>query len=101
MHAQKEKEKQNLQQPTATEQVEKIETPVENTIAPTQEPTAQKTEEVNTSPEIVKPATETTAAISENVSSEDTENAKPKNIFEKLKNIKIKTPSFGKKMVQN
>ena len=97
VHAQKEKEKQNLQQPTATEQVEKIETPVENTTASTQEPTAQKTEEVNTSPEIVKPATETTAPISENVSSEDTENAKPKNIFEKLKNIKIKTPSFGKK----
>ena len=31
------------------------------------------------------------------MNSDDTENAKPKNIFEKLKNIKIKTPSFGKK----
>ena len=92
-----EKEKQNLQQPTATEQVEKIETPSENTIAPTQEPTVQKTEEVKTTPEIIKPATETTAPISENVNSDDTENAKPKNIFEKLKNIKIKTPSFGKR----
>ena len=97
VHAQKEKEKQNLQQPTATEQVEKIETPSENTIAPTQEPTVQKTEEVKTTPEIIKPATETTAPISENVNSDDAENAKPKNIFEKLKNIKIKTPSFGKK----
>ena len=81
VHAQ-EKEKQNLQQPTATEQVEKIETPSENTIAPTQEPTVQK-EEVKTTPEIIKPATET--AISENVNSDDAENAKPKNIFEKLK----------------
>ena len=97
VHAQKEKEKQNLQQPTATEQVEKIETPLENTTASTEEPTAQNTEEVNTSPEIAKPITETTAPISENVSSGDTENVKPKNIFEKLKNIKIKTPSFGKK----
>ncbi len=97
VHAQKEKEKQNLQQPTATEQVEKIETPSENTIAPTQEPTVQKTEEVKTTPEIIKPATETTTPISENVNSDDTENAKPKNIFEKIKNIKIKTPSFGKK----
>ena len=89
VHSEKEKEKENLEQQVSSEVVEKIETPVATETKPSQEVTTQAAEQI-------KPSVQSVAPVSQKITSEDTDDAKPKNLLEKLKNIKFKAPSFGK-----
>ena len=89
VHSEKEKEKENLEQQVSSEVVEKIETPVATETKPSQEVTTQVAEQI-------KPSVKSVAPVSQKITSEDTDDAKPKNLLEKLKNIKFKAPSFGK-----
>ena len=89
VHSEKEKEKENLEQQVSSEVVEKIETPVTTETKPSQEVTTQAAEQI-------KPSVKSVAPVSQKITSEDTDYAKPKNLLEKLKNIKFKAPSFGK-----
>ena len=82
------KEKENLEQQVSSEAAEKIETPVETVTKP-QEVVNQVTEQS-------KPTTEDITPASQKISSEDPVETKPKNLLEKLKNIKFKVPSLGK-----
>ena len=84
-------EKENLETQSSTPTTEKIETKTktETEIKPEQQiqkPIAEQS----------KPKVENVAAVSQNLTSEDASETKPKNILEKLKNIKFKAPSFGK-----
>ena len=82
-------EKENLETQSSTPTTKKIETKTETEIKPEQQiqkPIAEQS----------KPKVENVAAVSQNLTSEDASETKPKNILEKLKNIKFKAPSFGK-----
>ena len=82
-------EKENLETQSSTPTTEKIETKTETEIKPEQQiqkPIAEQS----------KPKVENVAVVSQNLTSEDASETKPKNILEKLKNIKFKAPSFGK-----
>ena len=82
-------EKENLETQSSTPTTEKTETKTETEIKPEQQiqkPIAEQS----------KPKVENVATVSQNLSSEDASETKPKNILEKLKNIKFKAPSFGK-----
>jgi type IV pilus assembly protein PilN len=83
VHNQKQKELKNLEEQVVTEETKPSETSTQSQVQQTQE-IKKQTEQSITEPK-------------ENINTETEENAKPKNIFEKLKNIKFQAPSFGKK----
>ena len=83
VHNQKQKELKNLEEQVATEEAKPSETSAQSQVQQTQE-IKKQTEQSITEPK-------------ENISTEIKEDVKPKNIFEKLKNIKFQAPSFGKK----
>ena len=83
VHNQKRKELKNLEEQVTTEEAKPSETSIQSQVQQTQE--------------IKKQTDQSTAQPKENITTEAQEDLKPKNIFEKLKNIKFKPPSFGKK----
>ena len=89
VHSEKEKDKQNLEQQVSNEQTTNVETSVQVEQTKTQEIAKEVTEQV-------KPAVEKVEPVSQNIAPETSETPEPKNILEKLKNIKFKVPSFGK-----
>jgi len=80
---QKQKELKNLEEQVKTEEAKPSEAPIQSEVQQTQE--------------IKKQTDQSTTLPQENINAETQEEEKPKNIFEKLKNIKFKAPSFGKK----
>ena len=80
---QKQKELKNLEEQAKTEEAKPSEAPIQSEVQQTQE--------------IKKQTDQSTTLPQENINAETQEEEKPKNIFEKLKNIKFKAPSFGKK----
>ena len=80
---QKQKELKNLEEQVKTEEAKPSEAPIQSEVQQTQE--------------IKKQTDQSTKLPQENINAETQEEEKPKNIFEKLKNIKFKAPSFGKK----
>ena len=83
VHNQKQKElKKSEEQPTTQEVI-----PSEASI----QSQTKQTEEIKNQTE------QSTTLSNENINTDTQEDVKPKNIFEKLKNIKFKAPSFGKK----
>ena len=83
VHNQKQKElKKSEEQPTTQEVI-----PSEVSI----QSQTKQTEEIKNQTE------QSTTLSNENINTDTKEDVKPKNIFEKLKNIKFKAPSFGKK----
>ena len=83
VHNQKQKElKKSEEQPTTQEVI-----PSEASI----QSQTKQTEEIKNQTE------QSTTLSNENINTDTKEDVKPKNIFEKLKNIKFKAPSFGKK----
>ena len=83
VHNQKQKELKKLEEQATTQEATPSETPIQSQ--------AQQTQEIKNQTE------QSTTLSNENISTETQEETKPKNIFEKLKNIKFKAPSFGKK----
>ena len=106
VHKQKEKEQKQLEQ-QATDNVDvqpKIESQETSQVKPTtpDETTAAKSPELSTQELINKKISEIKQQEQNNISTIQNENAdtggsKVQNIFNKLKNIKLKSPSFGKK----
>ncbi len=106
VHKQKEKEQKQLEQ-QATNNVEaqpKLESQETSQVKPTipDETTATKSPELSTQELINKKISEIKQQEQNNISTIQNENAdtggsKVQNIFNKLKNIKLKSPSFGKK----
>ena len=83
VHNQKQKElKKSEEQPTTQEVI-----PSETSI----QFQTQQTEQIKNQSE------QSTTLSNENINTDTQEDVKPKNIFEKLKNIKFKAPSFGNK----
>ena len=87
IHAQKEKEQQNLEQPTTSEQTEPV---TEQT--PASEPTSSPEQAAPTIEKNLEPAPAT-----QNVVSEPEKTKTSSSILDKFKNIKFSKPSFGKK----
>ena len=106
VHKQKEKEQKQLEQ-QATDNVDvkpKIESQETSQVKPTtpDETPATKSPELSTQELINKKISEIKQQEQSNISTIQNENAdtggsKVQNIFNKLKNIKLKSPSFGKK----
>ena len=106
VHKQKEKEQKQLEQ-QATDNVDvkpKIESQETSQVKPTtpDETPATKSPELSTQELINKKISEIKQQEQNNISTIQNENAdtggsKVQNIFNKLKNIKLKSPSFGKK----
>ena len=105
VHKQKEKEQKQLEQQSAdnVNVEQKIESPEASQAKPiTSEETATKSSELSTQELINKKISEIKQQQENNISTSQTENtdtggSKVQNIFNKLKNIKLKSPSFGKK----
>ena len=106
VHKQKEKEQKQLEQQTTDNVNEqpKIESQETSQVKPTtpNETTATKSPELSTQELINKKISEIKQQEQSNISTIQNENAdtggsKVQNIFNKLKNIKLKSPSFGKK----
>ena len=105
VHKQKEKEQKQLEQQSADnvnveQKIESPETSQVKTI--TSEETATKSSELSTQELINKKISEIKKQQENNISTRQTENtetggSKVQNIFNKLKNIKLKSPTFGKK----
>ena len=83
VHNQKQKELKNLEEQVKTEEAKPSETSTQ--------PQVQQTQEIQ------QQTDQSTTLTQENINTETQEDVKPKNIFEKIKNIKFKAPSFGKK----
>ena len=105
VHKQKEKEQKQLEQQLAdnVNVQQKIESPETSQSKPiSSEETATKSAELSTQELINKKISEIKQQQENNISTSQTENtdtsgSKVQNIFNKLKNIKLKSPSFGKK----
>ncbi len=105
VHKQKEKEQKQLEQQSAdnVNVQQKIESPETSQSKPiSSEETATKSAELSTQELINKKISEIKQQQENNISTSQTENtdtsgSKVQNIFNKLKNIKLKSPSFGKK----
>ena len=105
VHKQKEKEQKLLEQQSAdnVNVQQKIESPETSQSKPiSSEGTATKSAELSTQELINKKISEIKQQQENNISTSQTENtdtsgSKVQNIFNKLKNIKLKSPSFGKK----
>ena len=105
VHKQKEKEQKLLEQQSAdnVNVQQKIESPETSQSKPiSSEETATKSAELSTQELINKKISEIKQQQENNISTSQTENtdtsgSKVQNIFNKLKNIKLKSPSFGKK----
>ena len=105
VHKQKEKEQKQLEQQSAdnVNVQQKIESPETSQSKPiSSEGTATKSAELSTQELINKKISEIKQQQENNISTSQTENtdtsgSKVQNIFNKLKNIKLKSPSFGKK----
>ena len=87
VHAEKEKEQQNLEQPTTPEQTDPV---VEQTSV--SEPTSPPAQVAPTIEQNLE-----TAPVTQNVASEPEETKTSSSILDKFKNIKFSKPSFGKK----
>ncbi len=105
VHKQKEKEQKQLEQQSAdnVNVQQKIVSPETSQSKPiSSEETATKSAELSTQELINKKISEIKQQQENNISTSQTENtdtsgSKVQNIFNKLKNIKLKSPSFGKK----
>ena len=105
VHKQKEKEQKQLEQQSVdnVNVQQKIESPETSQSKPiSSEETATKSAELSTQELINKKISEIKQQQENNISTSQTENtdtsgSKVQNIFNKLKNIKLKSPSFGKK----
>ena len=106
VHKQKEKEQKQLEQQTTdnVDEQPKIESQETSQVKPTtpDETPATKSPELSTQELINKKISEIKQQEQSNISTIQNENAdtggsKVQNIFNKLKNIKLKSPSFGKK----
>ena len=89
VHAEKEKEQQNLEQPTTPEQTDPV---AEQT--PVSEPTSPPAQVAPTIEQNLE-----TAPVTQNVASEPEETKTSSSILDKFKNIKFNKPSFGKKTI--
>ena len=87
VHAQKENEQKNLEQPTTSEQTEQV---IEQTTTP--EPSLPPEPSVPVVEKNVEPA-----ATNQNITSETEKIKTSTSILDKFKNIKFSKPSFGKK----
>jgi len=82
IHTQKEKEQKNLEQTSTPQETTVVK---EQTISPT------------VTEEKITPPIKESATVNETISSEEKKTNVTSNFFEKLKNIKLKKPDFGKK----
>ena len=90
VHAEKEKQKEKLENVSLNEQSPNVETSNEINETKVQEVTKQVSQES-------KPTDQSITSTPQITASEEQEDSKPKSILDKLKGFKIKTPSFGKK----
>ncbi|MDC2996380.1 pilus assembly protein PilM [Candidatus Pelagibacter sp.] len=90
VHAEKEKQKDKLENVSLNEQTPNVETSNKINETKVQEVTKQVSQESKPTDQSITSTTQITA-------SEEQEDSKPKSILDKLKGFKIKTPSFGKK----
>ena len=90
VHAEKEKQKEKLENVSLNEQSPNVETSNEINETKVQEVTKQVSQESKLTDQSITSTPQITA-------SEEQEDSKPKSILDKLKGFKIKTPSFGKK----